>query len=170
MLSFWTDAIYELMFKIVTRMLLRPILAYKKRTSLVFDLQVVEVGSPLTFYLPLLCLLFFLFYLHVLFTFHIVLFVFFSCSNRRESWPWSNITIARRRSPDVNRDEISQSIKVISIILAVILNGRLKNKYCLFYFPRLYRKVTYRKMKFLVCANLNKLSGFLSILKLNTIC
>ena len=100
MLSFWTDAIYELMYKIVTRMLLRPILAYKKRTSLVFDLQVVEVGSPLTFYLPLLCLLFFLFYLHVLFTFHIVLFVFFSCSNRRESWPWSNITIARRRSPD----------------------------------------------------------------------
>lgn len=101
MLSSWTDAIYELMFKIVTRMLLRSISACKKRTSLVFDLQVAEVGSPLTFYLPLLCPLFLLLYLHVLFTFHVVLFVFFNCSNKRELWPWSNaITIARRRPLD----------------------------------------------------------------------
>ena len=141
MLYFWTDTICELMFKIVTRMLLRPNSACKKRTCLVSDLQVVEVDSPLTFYLPLLCLLF---YLRVLFTFHGVLFVFFSCSNRRELWPWSNITIRRSRADarqTVNRDEISQSIKVISIILAVILNERLKNKYCLSYFPRFYCKV-----------------------------
>lgn len=81
---------------------LSNLIGMQKRTSLVFDLhvQVVEVGSPLTFYLPPLPLLFLLVHLPVLFTFHVVLFVISSRSSRRESRPRSNITIRRSRAID----------------------------------------------------------------------